>query len=495
MQLAILDNEIAEGNYKQNNEVPIEMSDSEKTQYSNDWRTYRERNALLTKHRGQAFSLILGQCTQLLQDRMKQDTDWNMTSMSYNPLELYRLIKKMTLAQTEDQYPFATVYNQDLNFYSFQQETMSNPQWYKKFNTKVDVGLAISITRQHKVLLEYVAQENHTLTFAALSSEQKQAVGDDAEERYISYAFLRQSGAQHDNLKVDLRNDFTTSSNQYPKIRQQTLHLLDKYSKTVVVPKMTSSEGSSFAQKGGRGGRGSRGQATITFNKEYWKDKTCFNCGEKGHPSSSCTKAAVTNDDDSACIAQSVKKLAKDTKNLKKKAFTQLQKTSKRDSDLSGSESDEEDSHFQFGDGFQFTQMKVKQTAIKFEPRIAKLFKQTHGAKIKLDLKKVILLDSQSTMDLICDPALVESTFKSSHSMRLKSNGGTMKVKKQAIMPGYHAHIWYNKKAITNILSLRNVIKQYRVTYDSNNQMFVVHREPEGKPEGISDAQERTTLF
>jgi hypothetical protein len=56
MQLEILDNEIAEGNYKQNNEVTIEMSDSEKMQYSNDWRTYRERNALMTKHRGQAFS-------------------------------------------------------------------------------------------------------------------------------------------------------------------------------------------------------------------------------------------------------------------------------------------------------------------------------------------------------------------------------------------------------------------------------------------------------
>jgi hypothetical protein len=78
MQLAILDNEIAEGNYKQNNEVPIEMLDSEKMQYSNNWRTYRERNALLTKHRGQAFSL--------------------------NPLELYWLIEKMTLAQMEDKY-------------------------------------------------------------------------------------------------------------------------------------------------------------------------------------------------------------------------------------------------------------------------------------------------------------------------------------------------------------------------------------------------------
>jgi hypothetical protein len=68
-------------------------------------------------------------------------------------------------------------------------------------------------------------------------------------------------------------------------------------------------------------------------------------------------------------------------------------------------------------------------------------------------------------MDLICEPDLVESTFKSSHSMRLKSNGRTMmEVKKQAIMPGYHAHMWYNKKAMTNILSLSNVIKQYRVT-------------------------------
>ena len=97
---------------------------------------------------------------------------------------------------------------------------MSNLQWYEKFNTKVDVGLAISITQQHKVLLEYMAQENHIMTFAALSAKQKQAVREDAEEHYISYAFLCQSGAQHGNLKVDLRNDFTTSSNGYPKTHQ-----------------------------------------------------------------------------------------------------------------------------------------------------------------------------------------------------------------------------------------------------------------------------------
>jgi hypothetical protein len=138
-----------------------------------------------------------------------------------------------------------------------------------------------------------VAHENYTLTFTALSAKQKQAVCEDAEERYISYAFLSQSGAQHGNLKVDLRNDFTTNSNRYPKTHQQTLHLLDKYSKMVVVPKTTPSEGSSFTQKGSRGGRDGRGQGNTTFDKEYWKDKTCFTSSEKGHPSSSCTKMAV----------------------------------------------------------------------------------------------------------------------------------------------------------------------------------------------------------
>jgi hypothetical protein len=36
IQLAILDNEIAQGDYKQNNEVSIKLSDSEKTQYNNN---------------------------------------------------------------------------------------------------------------------------------------------------------------------------------------------------------------------------------------------------------------------------------------------------------------------------------------------------------------------------------------------------------------------------------------------------------------------------
>jgi hypothetical protein len=134
--------------------------------------------------------------------------EWTNVSTSYDPLTLYRLIERTVLAQTEDQYPFTTVYDQELSFYSFRQETLSNPQWYERFNTNVDVGDAIGVTRQHKVILEYVAHETHTLAFTDLGVVEQRVVRDDAKERYLSYAFLRQSGNKHGNIKVDLQKLF-----------------------------------------------------------------------------------------------------------------------------------------------------------------------------------------------------------------------------------------------------------------------------------------------
>jgi hypothetical protein len=116
-----------------------------------------------------------------------------------------------------------------------------------------------------------------------------------------------------------------------------------------------------------------------------------------------------------------------------------------------------------------------------FEPRIAKLFKQA-GSSIKLDIKEIILLDSQSTMDIFCNAALVSKISKSRSSMRLNNNGGTMVVTQKAKMEGYNKTGWFSTRAIINIIALRNLIDHDRVTYDSDDLMFVVHRESESKP-------------
>ena len=156
------------------------MTDSEKTSHSNQWRKLRDCTSQLEKNIGQTFLLILGECMQFLQEKMKQETVWNDVSILYDPLALFRLIEMVILVHTEDQHPFATVYDQELSFYLFHQNTMSYAQWYKQFNTKVNVSTAIAV--KNTVFLEYVAQELHKSPFTTITPLEQGAVRIDAEE-------------------------------------------------------------------------------------------------------------------------------------------------------------------------------------------------------------------------------------------------------------------------------------------------------------------------
>ena len=91
-------------------------------------------------------------------------------------------------------------------------------------------------------------------------------------------------------------------------------------------------------------------------------------------------------------------------------------------------------------------------------------------------MRKVILLDNELTMDLFCNDKFVTDVHQTKHPINVVSNGGTLATKKKASVDGYHRRVWYNKEAITNILSLANVATQYHVTYDSKNRDgFIVH--------------------
>jgi hypothetical protein len=98
-------------------------------------------------------------------------------------------------------------------------------------------------------------------------------------------------------------------------------------------------------------------------------------------------------------------------KNIKK-AVAQL-KESKEVSDVSDSEQskgDEEgESHFLCHDRHEFQFAPV---VTEFKPQIAKLFQQKYVPRLKLDLRQVVLFDSQSTIDLICNKALATDISK-----------------------------------------------------------------------------------
>jgi hypothetical protein len=225
-------------------------------------------------------------------------------------------------------------------------ESLSNKQWSERFNTKVDVGDAIGVTHHQKVLLEYVAQELHNQAIGDLSAVEQLLVRDEAEEHLVSYAFLSQSRTQHGKLNVDLQNDFTTGDNRYPKNRQQTLNLLDKYSKTLVA-RATPSESTSFAQRGGRRVavveqvKKSKTPTITVRSGGRTRNSTSVTRKDTHRPTAPRNRPRTTNDRSQASTASSVDKLKKDLKSMKKlftTVNTQLAFLKEADSNISESE-------------------------------------------------------------------------------------------------------------------------------------------------------------
>jgi hypothetical protein len=101
-----VENKLELTRFELNDVVEVKTTAEEAMAFSNSWRTYRKRTDRLVCSRGKVYSLVLGQCTTVLLDKMKQDSNWQTVSDSYDPLKLLKLIEKYILKQSDNQYNF-----------------------------------------------------------------------------------------------------------------------------------------------------------------------------------------------------------------------------------------------------------------------------------------------------------------------------------------------------------------------------------------------------
>ena len=86
-------------------------------------------------------TLTLGQCTQTLKDKLKEDNDWEDIVAKYDPIQLLNLIEKYVLKQTESHCPYLAVQEEMRSMLNFSQgEDMTLGAYYKKFNTRVAIA-------------------------------------------------------------------------------------------------------------------------------------------------------------------------------------------------------------------------------------------------------------------------------------------------------------------------------------------------------------------
>jgi hypothetical protein len=92
-----VENKLELARFELSDVVHVKTTAEEAMAFSNSWRTYRERTDRLVRSQGKVYCLVLGQCTTVLLDKMKQDSDWQTVSDSYDPLKLLKLIEKYIL--------------------------------------------------------------------------------------------------------------------------------------------------------------------------------------------------------------------------------------------------------------------------------------------------------------------------------------------------------------------------------------------------------------
>ena len=131
--------------------VPHKLSSEETAGYYNQAKTQSLWESYLEKLYGQVYSLVCGQCTQLLQDKMKKEKTQASRA-------LQELVESVVLKQTEDQYPVAVVWEQYGQVYNAKQGNMTSTKWYERFNTKVKVVESFGWMFANDKTLDYSAE-------------------------------------------------------------------------------------------------------------------------------------------------------------------------------------------------------------------------------------------------------------------------------------------------------------------------------------------------
>ncbi len=272
--------------------VEVKTTSDEGMAFSHLWCTCREMTDRMVGSRGKVYSLVLGQCTMVLLDKMKKDADWQGVSDFYDPLKLLKLIKKIILKQSNNQYKIVIIMEQlKLLLAYYQDDGVTNAAYYDQFKTRIDVAEHIGISFNNPVLWEWKSQELYGISYDLLSDSSKEAkVKEDVKQAFLAYLFFSNSNdKKHSQLKKTVANDHAKGDVvAFPSSWHAALILMNDF-KPLIIKRtaLVAAQGTAFTQKQKGAGTPAIGKE-CTYNKEYFADKECHNCGKLGHPSRCC---------------------------------------------------------------------------------------------------------------------------------------------------------------------------------------------------------------
>jgi hypothetical protein len=249
-----LENKLEISKFELTDVVEVKTTADEGMAFSNSWRTYCKRTDCLVRSWGKVYSLVLGQCTTVLLDKMKQDADWQVVSDSYDPLKLLTLIEKIILKQSDNQYKIAIIMEQLKLLLAYRQDDgVMNAAYYHRFKTGVDVVEHIGVSFDNPVLWNWESQKLYSVGYDSLSDPIKEdKVKEDVKQAFLAYFFfINSSDKKHSQLKKTVANDHAKGDGEaFPSSCHAALTLMNDFKPLIIKGTApVAAQGTAFSQK------------------------------------------------------------------------------------------------------------------------------------------------------------------------------------------------------------------------------------------------------
>ena len=475
--------------------------------FAEEGKAHVARQSQYRQNRPKAAALIMGRCTDRLKTKLQQRSDWD--KIEKDPVLLLAAIKEHAMNYEATQYRMKTITDALKNMVNLKQNAdESLTDYLKRSKAATDVlyshvGKRFCFPKLVEADKDYAATETRLENAIASQNQaaQQQAMKDitaiesKVTDEFRAFLFMENADrTKYGSLLTVLETQHSLGNDQYPKslVDAHTVLANHNFDPEYFKSRDKRKEKSKKAEeeKGSSNKKTTsedRQNLNMSFN-QVKKKGLCYCCG-KTHALADCPDKSTTPKNDWYInklkqsksvnayneIYQEIKEVLAPTPSVAAPA------PAPTPSPTVSTVTSPSSMGWQW---FTFVGAGVQEEAD--------------------DLKDTMVLDSGSSIDLMCNPNFLQDITVTTDPCTLQTNGGQVQVVEEGLLPGY-GRVPYHSDAMTNLMSLAKLTDQYRVTFDSSvDNAFYVYTPDKTvrfgrnaanlythKPKGLSQEQQQ----